>query len=260
MIFHRVEVSFLWDRSAEDRRVGGAGPHREAWWYSSRLPETNCKTIRKKGAGFIFPDPARTYSCQYGLWRICELKGQGLKVVTGGIIDAPCRQEDPHLGPWRFFHGRREGSWTPRRTKRWRVGSVLNKTEGSVNEKGRFCNWKCIFTCFLKIIGACGMVKMSQRADLQDRDKLWFFPPQIAVNTRSCFPSQTNKHKTGCRTKDISVHKDPRTLALIFSFSCLEKRNTSSFNKPGTSRPLLNSQRKVVHFLLCLSFLSQASF
>lgn len=84
-------------------------------------------------------------------------------------------------------------------------------------------------------------------------------PPQITVNTRRCFPSQTNKHKTGCRTKDIRVLKDPRTLALIFCFPVWTRE---------IPHPLINLERQdpswtpkgKLSISLCVSFLSQASF
>lgn len=41
-----------------------------------------------------------------------KLKKEGFKVVTGGIIDAPCRTEDPHLYNFVVLPGGCDDLWT----------------------------------------------------------------------------------------------------------------------------------------------------
>lgn len=97
----------IWRQSAEDLRVGGGdGPYRETWFAFSTGCEENCTfSKQKKRRRLYLIGCIRTCSWHCRLWLNCELKERGFKVVTGGIIDAPCRQEDPHLNNWCFYVG-----------------------------------------------------------------------------------------------------------------------------------------------------------
>lgn len=159
----------------------------------------------------------------HGPWLNCELGKRLWKLslgAGGGIKDAPCRQEEPHLHHLRFFicccfvfsslHGSREDLWTCSDTV-WTSELLWTSS----------WNCACVFLWFPQ----SWMVKMSRRADLLDWDKLWLFlcflfSTSPSTQEAACFKKnklQNQRHQCSYGSTLIS-----------FSDDISEKRNTSS--------------------------------